>query len=61
MKKYMLAFQEVTAPITDAVTKFGGQPVWLSTPQWPLSRETGQPMCFVAQIVLSSSTLTSLA
>ncbi len=52
MKKYMLAFQEVTTPITDAVTKLGGQPVWLSTPQWPLSRETGQAMCFIAQVAL---------
>jgi len=39
-------------PITEAVTKFGGQPVWLGKPQWPLSRRTGKPMQFIAQIAL---------
>jgi len=39
-------------PITEPVTKFGGQPVWLTTPQWPLSRSSGKPMQFIAQIAL---------
>jgi Domain of unknown function (DUF1963) len=50
--KYAMTFREAPAPITEPVTKFGGQPVWLTAPQWPLSRTTGNPMRFVAQIVL---------
>lgn len=37
------------APVTAAVSKVGGQPVWLERPQWPLSRDTGKPMWFIAQ------------
>ncbi len=40
------------ANIRTLVTKFGGAPVWLSDPQWPLSRSTGQPMRFICQIAL---------
>ena len=32
--------------------KFGGQPDWLETPQWPISSELQTPMKFIAQIVL---------
>lgn len=35
----------------DPVTKFGGQPVWLSGPQWPLFRDKRQ-MRFIAQVRL---------
>jgi len=48
--KYTLKFHETDTPITDAVTKFGGQPVWLDTPQWPLSRSTGNQMQFIGQV-----------
>lgn len=34
----------------EAVTKFGGQPVWIGQPQWPVSRELGKPMQFICQI-----------
>jgi len=34
--KYDIEFIEADAPITDLVTKFGGQPVWLERPEWPL-------------------------
>jgi hypothetical protein len=50
--KYSITYREVQAPITDPITKFGGQPVWLEQPQWPLSRKYGTPMQFVCQIVL---------
>ncbi|EFH88103.1 DUF1963 domain-containing protein [Ktedonobacter racemifer] len=50
--KYTFFFEEVQQPITKLVTKFGGQPTWLTTPQWPLSRQTGKPMRFVCQIAL---------
>lgn len=33
-------------------TKFGGQPDWLTKPEWPLSKETGEPMRFICQIDL---------
>jgi uncharacterized protein YwqG len=36
-------------------TKFGGQPDWIESPQWPLSQETGNPMKFIGQIDLSES------
>jgi hypothetical protein len=34
----------VSEPISDLVTKFGGQPVWRDAPQWPLSAGLGLPM-----------------
>lgn len=38
------------------VTKFGGQPVWLDAPQWPVSQGwDGRPMMFVGQIVLDKN------
>lgn len=51
-KKYVLTFSEVSSPIGEPVTKFGGQPVWLTEPQWPLSRMYSTPMQFICQIRL---------
>ncbi|MFB7280271.1 hypothetical protein ACFCZV_24465 [Streptomyces hydrogenans] len=39
-------------PISTPTTKFGGQPVWLAGPQWPLSTAWDRPMRFVCQIEL---------
>lgn len=50
--KRTISFREASEPITEMVTKFGGQPVWLDEPQWPLSRATGHPMRFICQIAL---------
>jgi uncharacterized protein YwqG len=50
--KYDIEFIEAEAPITDPVTKFGGQPVWLERPEWPLSKELGRQVLFVCQIAL---------
>lgn len=47
-----IQFQAASAPITEPVTKFGGQPVWHDAPQWPLSRTTGNPMRFICQVAL---------
>lgn len=44
-------------PLSAPVTKLGGQPVWLSAPSWPLSRETGEPMAFVGQFRLPGTEL----
>lgn len=52
MPHYTFTLQPTDAPITEAVTKFGGQPVWIDGPEWPHSRETGAPMQFIAQIAL---------
>ncbi len=47
-----IEFREADTPIREAVTKFGGQPAWIETPAWPLSRQTGRPMRFIAQVAL---------
>lgn len=52
-KKSTIEFVEVGDPLNRSITKFGGQPTWVSQPAWPLSRETGNPMRFVCQIKLS--------
>jgi uncharacterized protein YwqG len=41
-------------PISEFVTKFGGQPVWFAEPQWPCSRGTGNPMRFIGQVAIES-------
>jgi hypothetical protein len=41
--------------IKEPITKFGGQPVWLSGPEWPISKGWyNRPMMFVAQIALDN-------
>jgi hypothetical protein len=45
-------FTRAAGPIQDPVTKFGGLPVWVDTPQWPNSRSTGKPMQFLAQVAV---------
>lgn len=47
-----LRFVESDAPIQEPVTKFGGQPVWLEAPAWPMSAALGRPMRFLGQIRL---------
>lgn len=51
------ALEFVPSPntITQPVTKFGGQPVWIVEPQWPHSLQTGNPMRFICQIALDES------
>ncbi|MEM8866022.1 MAG: DUF1963 domain-containing protein [Planctomycetota bacterium] len=51
--KHVIAFKETASPLTSTSTKFGGQPNWVSEPQWPLSEETGNPMRFIGQIALA--------
>ena len=50
-----ISFEETKAPIKETVTKFGGQPVWITKPEWPLSKSTGKPMEFICQIKLDST------
>jgi hypothetical protein len=37
-------------PVSTPTTKFGGQPVGLATPQWPISAAWERTMRFVGQI-----------
>ena len=50
--RYEIQFRRVTSPLSAAVSKFGGQPTWLGQPQWPLSRESKQPMRFMCQLLI---------
>lgn len=61
MRKYDISFMQATTPIAGHVTKFGGQPVWLDKPQWPISRSTGEPMRFICQIALDATIFGELA
>src|SRR5690242_11020911 len=51
-RKYTIRYHDAPAPISEPVTKFGGQPVWVAEPQWPLSKMYGTPMQFVCQIAV---------
>ncbi|MGW1543101.1 hypothetical protein ACWCPM_23160 [Streptomyces sp. NPDC002309] len=55
-----IAFVRTGDVVREAVTKVGGQPVWLAEPQWPLSRTTGEPMEFVGQFALEGGRLAYL-
>ncbi|WP_165229587.1 DUF1963 domain-containing protein [Aquisphaera insulae] len=47
-----ITFGTANATRPAGLTKFGGQPDWREEPRWPLSRTTGKPMRFIAQIAL---------
>ncbi|MFC8717895.1 hypothetical protein [Kitasatospora sp. NPDC057198] len=36
-------------PIVTPVAKFGGEPVWLSEPAWPVHPTSGEPLVFIGQ------------
>ena len=57
--RYAITFTEVESPILGAVSKFGGQPSWLQEPEWPISRESKQPMRFVCQLEVPGSVVRS--
>ncbi len=59
--RYRIQFSEVDSPIAAAVSKFGGQPSWLEKPQWPLSRESRQPMRFICQIQVPDTVVATSA
>jgi predicted DNA-binding WGR domain protein len=60
-KLQIVGFAEVTEPITEAITKFGGQPVWLEEPRWPLSTETNAQLPFLCQIRLEPEIFGNIA
>lgn len=49
--RWSLLLHRAPEPVTGPVTKFGGQPVWLTAPTWPLTA-AGTPMTFFAQFRL---------
>jgi hypothetical protein len=51
-RKYTITYHDAPAPISEPVTKFGGQPVWITEPQWPLSKMYRTPMQFICQIAV---------
>jgi len=57
----IVAFEEVDSPILEPVTKFGGQPVWLEEPTWPLHPETSLPLAFLAQVKLEPEIFGNIA
>ncbi|MDJ0601212.1 MAG: DUF1963 domain-containing protein [Crocosphaera sp.] len=44
---------ESPTEISEPITKFGGQPVWIAEPRWPLDPETDEQMLFLGQIALN--------
>jgi hypothetical protein len=46
-----LELQPAALPVREPVTKFGGQPVWLEAPTWPVAADEG-PMTFMAQFAV---------
>lgn len=50
-----IEFHSCESDILAPVTKFGGQPVWIVEPQWPLSKEMGVQMRFICQIALEAN------
>lgn len=53
MRAYQItAFTPSPGPCREPVSKFGGQPVWLEAPQWPLSASSGEQMKFICQVQL---------
>lgn len=51
-KKSNLQFEQVKEPIDRCVSKFGGQPNWVSEPEWPIDSEKEEKMQFIGQIEL---------
>ncbi len=58
--KNIINFEEAKLPITEPVTKFGGQPVWIEKPEWAISKSTGKPMMFICQIALDKEIFGSI-
>ncbi len=51
--KWIPRFRSARRAIREPITKFGGQPVWITKPAWPLSASEGSPLRFICQIELA--------
>jgi hypothetical protein len=49
--RWSFTLKAVDRPITEPITKFGGQPVWIGEPTWPVE-EDGGPATFMAQFTI---------
>ncbi len=54
-KTSIRSYRRTAEPIREPVTKFGGQPVWLDEPAWPVGEGSGAPMRFICQILLDAA------
>lgn len=52
LSKKEFEFTESSEPITEPISKFGGQLVWRNTPHWPIDPYSTEPMLFMGQLVL---------
>ncbi|MEM6344160.1 MAG: DUF1963 domain-containing protein [Bacteroidota bacterium] len=52
LKARFSIFENVGSSISTLVSKFGGQPVWLNSPSWPLDPVTNEQMLFLCQLDL---------
>lgn len=57
IQKYdIIGFQKVQNKITEPMTKFGGQPIWIDKAQWPISIGwENRKMMFVGQIYIDKN------
>ena len=44
LSKKEFEFVEISSPITEPISKFGGQPIWINTPHWPLDPYSSEPI-----------------
>jgi uncharacterized protein (TIGR02996 family) len=52
-KLVIKGYKRTRKPIQEPITKFGGQPNWITQPQWPMSKSwKGREMQFICQIAL---------
>ncbi|MFJ8015845.1 hypothetical protein [Streptomyces sp. NPDC096339] len=49
LPRLQMSLRAPDGPVTEPVSKFGGQPVWLEEPAWPVHPTTGEPLVFIAQ------------
>ncbi|MEU2390612.1 hypothetical protein [Streptomyces sp. NPDC007369] len=49
LPRLRMSFRAAPEPVTEPVSKFGGQPVWLDGPAWPVDPRTGAPLVFIGQ------------
>lgn len=60
-KRYeIVEFSEMTEATDKYITKFGGQPDWISEPEWPQSNGWDNlPMMFIGQILIKEGSLSN--
>ncbi|MGW1641656.1 hypothetical protein [Streptomyces lavendulae] len=49
LPRLRMTFRAAREPVTEPVSKFGGQPVWLDAPAWPVHPRSGEPLVFIGQ------------